>query len=75
MKKNNFLKELQERAQEQRRLHEEIPFPAFFSFIAVHLGNHPWRPLIPLSVLVSIFLYFLFGKTYIEFVLWVFKVF
>lgn len=74
MKKNNFLQKLQERAGEQQRLYREIPFPTFFSFIARHLGNHPWRPLIPLSVVVSFFLYFFFGKSYIEFVLWIFKV-
>lgn len=74
MQKNDFIRELKERAEEQRKLHTDIPFPTLFSFIATHLGNHPWRPLIPLSVLVSICLYFIFGKEYINFVLWIFKV-
>lgn len=74
MKKNDFLQTLQERAQEQQKLHKEIPFPSVFLFIATHLGDHPWRPLIPLSVLVSIALYYLFGSSYINFVLWIFKV-
>ncbi|HEX7042195.1 MAG TPA: hypothetical protein VF189_03005 [Patescibacteria group bacterium] len=74
MQENKFLEELQIRATEQKKLHSDIPFPAFFSFISTHLGNHPWKPLIPISVLISILFYFLFGKQYIEFVLWIFKV-
>ncbi len=74
MQKADFLKELQERAKEQKRLREDIPLPSLFSFIAIHLGDHPWRPLIPLSILASICMYFLFGTTYIDFALWIFKV-
>ena len=74
MKKSDFIRELQERAVAQQKLRKEIPFPEFFAFIGTSLGNHPWKPLIPLSVLASIFFYIIFGKSYIEFVLWVFKV-
>lgn len=74
MQKADFLEELRIRAKEQQRLRENIPFPKVFVFLGTHLGNHPWRPLIPLSVIASCILYFLFGKVYIEFVLWLFKV-
>ncbi len=73
MQKNDFLKELQKRAQEQQKLHKDIPFPALFSLIATHLGDHPWKLLIPLSVVISFLFYFVFGKDYIEFILWIFK--
>ena len=74
MLEHKFLKELQKRASEQKRLHSSIPFPSFFSFIAQLLGDHPWRVLIPISLLISFFLYFLKGNEFIEFVLWLFKV-
>ena len=74
MRKNDFFQKLQERAREQQMLHKHIPFPSFFSFIATHLGNHPWMPLIPISVLISVVFYFLFGKSYVEFILWIFKI-
>ena len=75
MQKNDFIQKLQERAREQQMLHTDVPFPVFFSFIAKHLGNHPWRPLIPLSVLISIAVYFLLGNSYVNFVLLIFKLF
>ena len=75
MQKSDFLQQLQERAKEQQLLHKDIPFPHLFSFLALHLGNHPWQPLIPLSVFASVALYFLFGNAYIEFVLSIFKLF
>lgn len=74
MQKTDFLQELQKRAQEQQKLRQEIPFPKVFQFVSLHLGNHPWRPLIPISVVISFLLYAFFGKTYIEFVLWIFKI-
>lgn len=73
MQKADFLEELQIRAKEQQQLRQGILFPRLFHFIAINLGNHPWKPLIPLSVIASCLFYFLFGKQYIDFVLSLFK--
>jgi len=74
MKKSKFLQELQKRATEQQKLRRDIPYPRLFQFIGVHLGNHPWKPLIPISVIVSFVFYIILGNIYIEFILWLFKI-
>jgi len=73
MNEREFLNTLQERAREQEKIMKDMPFPAFFSTISMWLGNHPWRYLIPLAFFLSLLFRGLFGSSYIDFVLGIFR--
>jgi len=73
MKQRDFVQLLQERAQQQKRAMDQVPFPKFFAFVIDWLSDHPWRYLIPLAFIVSLILRGILGHTYTDFVLWVFR--
>jgi len=73
MKEREFLEELQKRAREKERIIKGMPFPKFFEIASLWLGNHPWRYLIPLAFLTTLFLRKIFGPEYTTFVLSLFR--
>lgn len=73
MKERDFVQLLQERAREQKRALDQVPFPKFFAFVIVWLSDHPWRFLIPLAFVISLLLRGIIGYEYTNFVLWVFR--
>jgi hypothetical protein len=73
MKQRDFVQLLQERAQEQKKAMNAVPFPKFFAFVIVWLSDHPWRFLIPLAFLISLLLRGIVGHTYTDFVLDIFR--
>lgn len=73
MNEREFLRQLQERAREQKRTMDAVPFPKVFSFVVEWLSIHPWRYLIPLAFLISFILRGVFGEAYTNFILWLFS--
>lgn len=74
MNERDFLSLLQERAREQKRTMQAVPFPKVFSFIVEWLSIHPWRYLIPLAFLISFILRGIIGASYTDVILRLFKV-
>ena len=72
MKKDNFLQELQKRADEQHTVLHDVPLPGVFLFVSKRFGENPWKLLIPLSVVLTIFLHLTIGKEFDEKILWLF---
>lgn len=72
MNEHEFLKTLEERAQEQEKILRKMFLPKVFLSVSSWLGNHPWRILIPLSIILTLIFHFLLGKTYSEFILKIF---
>ena len=68
----NFLKELQDRASEQKIIYKRIPFPKAFSFIGAIFGTHPWRIFIPFAFIVSLILHLLFKNSFDNIILKIF---
>lgn len=73
MNEDEFIKRLQDRAREQEEIIHKSPFPKIFMFVSIWLGKHPWRIIIPLSILITIILRLIFGIDYIDFILSIFK--
>jgi hypothetical protein len=73
MKEHDFVQLLQKRASEQKRALDAVPFPKVFAFVIEWLSDHPWRYLIPLAFLISLFLRGIIGHEYTNFVLWIFR--
>jgi len=73
MQERDFVQLLQERAREQKKAIEQVPFPKFFAFAIVWLSDHPWRYLIPLAFIVSLVLRGIIGYEYTNFVLALFR--
>lgn len=73
MKETDFLLVLQERAREQKKAMDAVPFPKFFRFIIEWLSDHPWRFLIPLAFLISLLLRGIIGSHYTDTVLLIFR--
>lgn len=72
MNEGEFLKTLEERAKEQEKLIKGMVLPKLFTTISFWLGNHPWRILIPLAIIITLILHGIFGKRYDEFILKIF---
>lgn len=72
MNEHEFLKILEERAKEQEKLIKDMYFPKVFASVGFWLGNHPWRLLIPFSVILTLILHGILGKNYDEFILKIF---
>jgi hypothetical protein len=72
MNEREFIKTLQERSKEQEKLITSMPLPKVFSSVSLWFGNHPWRILIPLSIIITIILHLIFGIRYDEFILKIF---
>lgn len=73
MKEHEFILKLQTRAKEQEQLMKNMPYSEFFLFISQWLSDHPWRYLIPLAFIVSLFFRSIFGAHYTNFILWLFS--
>ena len=72
MNESDFLIELKKRATEQEKVMTNMPFPHVFTNVIIWLGDHPWRILIPIAVIVSIFFHFVFGNSYDSLILKIF---
>lgn len=72
MNEHQFLKLLKERAKEQEKILKIMFLPKVFISVSSWLGNHPWRILIPLSIILTLIFNFILGKTYSEFILKIF---
>ncbi len=73
MKQRDFVAILQERAREQKKAMDAIPFPKFFAFVIEWLSDHPWRFLIPLAFVISLVLRGIIGHSYTNLVLQIFR--
>ena len=69
MNEHDFLSQLEKRAQEQERLLQGVPYKNVFSTLSLWLGEHPWRLLIPLAILLTILLRLTLGFRYYELIL------
>ena len=72
MNEREFLKKLEERAKEQEKLINGMVLPKVFTSVSFWLGNHPWRILIPLAIIISLILHGILGSPYDEFILKIF---
>lgn len=72
MNEREFIKTLEERAQEQEKIIKDMFLPKMFIGVSSWLGNHPWKILIPIAFILTLILHGLFGKTYDEFILKIF---
>lgn len=74
MNEREFIEELKKRAKEQEAVVKEMPFPKIFAAASVWLGVHPWRFLIPLALIITVIFRFIFGASYTDFFLSIFKI-
>jgi hypothetical protein len=72
MNERNFLNKLEERAKEQEKLIKGMVLPKVFMSVCFWLGNHPWRILIPLAIVITLILHGILGNRYDEFILKIF---
>lgn len=72
MNEREFIRKLQERAKEQEKLIKDMPMHRVFSSVSIWFGNHPWRILVPIAIILTIVLHLLYGKPYDDFILKVF---
>ena len=72
MNEHEFLKKLETRAIEQKQLIDRMPTPTMFYTLGFWLGDHPWRILIPVAVLLTLLFRQTFGDRYIDIILWIF---
>ncbi|MBI2028202.1 MAG: hypothetical protein HYT07_01200 [Candidatus Levybacteria bacterium] len=72
MNEREFLKTLEQRAKEQEKIIKSTFLPNIFTSVSFWLGNHPYRILIPLALIVTLILHGLFGGRYDEFILKIF---
>ena len=72
MNEQQFLLELERRAQEQEALMNRLVTPRAVFLLSLWLGRHPWRFMIPFSFLLTILFRGIFGYSYSEFILWIF---
>jgi hypothetical protein len=72
MNEREFLLELQQRAREQHKVMADMPFPRVFTLVSEWLGNHPWRFLIPLALLLTIIFRISLGPSYDNLILDIF---
>lgn len=72
MNEHQFIKLLEERAKEQEKILKTMFLPKVFISVSSWLGDHPWRILIPLSIILTLIFNLILGKTYSEFILKIF---
>jgi hypothetical protein len=73
MNENEFIKQLQKRAQDQEALLSHIPLSGIFMKVSSWLGKHPWRLLIPLAFGISLLLRGIYGSSYSDLILKIFR--
>jgi len=69
MNEREFIRKLKERAREQELLIKSMPMHRVFSSVSVWLGNHPWRILVPVAIILTLVFHLAFGKSYDDFIL------
>lgn len=69
MNEHDFLSQLERRAQEHERLLQGVPYKNMFLTLSLWLGEHPWRLLIPLAILLTLLFRLLLGIRYYELIL------
>lgn len=72
MNEQQFLNVLQKRAQEQEKIIKGMFLPQMFTKVSFWLGNHPWRILIPIAIILTFLFHGILGKRYDEFILKIF---
>ncbi len=72
MNEREFFKILEKRAQEQEKIIKGMVLPKVFMYISFWLGNHPWRIIVPSSVILTLIFHGILGKRYDELVLKIF---
>lgn len=72
MDEHEFLELLEKRADEQERLLKQVPFQRVFVATSLWLGEHPWRFLIPLALLLTMLFRTILGYRYYELILKIF---
>lgn len=72
MNEQQFLNTLQKRAQEQEKIIKGMVFPQIFTSVSIWLGDHPWRILIPLAIVLTLIFHGILGKRYDELILKIF---
>lgn len=72
MNEHDFLRTLEKKAEEQEKIIKNMPFPRVFTGVSVWLGNHPWKILLPISIILTLIFHAVLGKRYDEFVLKIF---
>lgn len=72
MKEYEFLLELEKRAEEQKKFVEKFSKSNFIFSLSLWLGEHPWRIILPLSIIFTIIFHFFLGEKYFEGILWIF---
>lgn len=66
---SNFIKELENKAAEQRRLAQTELIPAWAKGLGGWLAVNPWRVIIPLSATIYILSRLLFGHAFVQLML------
>lgn len=66
---HDFLEALENRAKEQEEMLERMPYQKTFVTTGIWLGQHPWRILIPLAVLLTLLFRLILGTRYYDLVL------
>ena len=72
MNESEFLKTLEERAKEQEKLIKGMILPQIFTLVALWFGTHPWKFIIPISIILTLILHGTIGKPYDDFILKIF---
>lgn len=72
MKENEFLLELEKRADEQKQLMEKFSRKNIVFSLSLWLGEHPWRIILPLSIIMTLVFHSVLGDKYYEKILWIF---
>lgn len=72
MNEREFIKTLEERAKEQERIIRRMVLPNIFTSVSFWLGDHPWKILLPLSIIITLIFHFTIGKSYDNFILKIF---
>lgn len=72
MNEREFIKTLEQRAHEQKKIIKGMLLPKLFVAVSFGLGEHPWRFLIPLAFALTLIFHAVLGKSYIDFILKIF---
>jgi len=72
MNELEFLQKLEQRVQEQEKIIKDSSPLHIYYKTTVWLGRHPWRILIPLAFLITLFFRMIFGNQFYELILGIF---
>ena len=72
MDEYKFLEKLEERAIEQEVFMKKLVAPGVVFSLSLWFGRHPWRFIIPFSMILSLLFRFGIGPGYTDKILWIF---